>query len=65
MAKRQPKPSQLKGFSDLLTEPFDIGLPSSDANAILELGHELATSRPGLIVYVDGPALQQWDEVVP
>lgn len=54
------KPSQLKGFSDFLDEPFDIGLPTQDFDTILELGSTLAESRPGLIVYVEGPVLQKW-----
>jgi hypothetical protein len=51
---------QIKAYSDLMTSPIDIGLPSPDFNELLELGYFMAESRPGLIVYVDNPPLQKW-----
>ena len=55
----ETKPA-LKAFSSLMDEPIDIGPPDLDFDEILELGHMLATSRPGLIVYVENPPLQKW-----
>lgn len=57
--------SQLKGFSDLLDKPFPIGLPSENLDELLGLGETMATSRPGLIVWLEGPALQRWQHDVP
>jgi hypothetical protein len=52
---------QLKGYTVLGEEPFDIGSPSEDLEALLNLGDMMATSRPGLIVFVEGTALQKWE----
>lgn len=54
--------SQLKGFSLLTEETLELGPPTTDLDAILELGDAVATGHPGLVVYVDGPALQKWSE---
>ena len=56
-----PQPIQLKGFSDLMDEPIDLGLPNENFSEILELGTMMAESRPGLIVYVENPPLQKWE----
>lgn len=39
---------------------MDLGPTTEDLDAILQLGDTMATSRPGLIVYVEGPALKEW-----
>lgn len=54
--------SQLKAFSTLTEEVLDIGPPSENLDAILELGDMMASSRDGLIVYVQGPVLQKWKD---
>ena len=48
---------QLKAYSQFFDGTVDIGLPSHDEDALLELGDMMATSRPGLIVY-----LQPWED---
>lgn len=52
--------SQLKAYSLLTGDDLEIGPPSEDLDEILGLADELATSRPGLIVHVEGPVLQKW-----
>lgn len=54
--------SQVRAYSELLEEVVDIGLPTENLDALLELGNMMAANRPGLIVYVDGPALQRWED---
>jgi hypothetical protein len=49
-------------FSLLTEETVDLGLPTEDLDTLLELGDTVATSRPDVIVYVEGPALQKWSE---
>ena len=53
--------SQLRAFSELTEEVIDIGPPTEDLDAILGLADTMATNRPGLIVYVEGPVLQKWE----
>ena len=57
----EPVLSQLKIYSQLLDEDVEVGPPSEDLDALLELGDFMAASRPGLIVHVEGPALQKWE----
>lgn len=54
--------SQLKLFSTQTEEILEIGPPSEDLDAILGLADMMATNRPDVIVYVDGPALQKWED---
>lgn len=53
--------SQLKAYSLLTGDDLEIGPTTEDLDAILELGDTIATSRPGIIVHVEGPALQKWE----
>lgn len=46
---------QLKMYSPMFDEDTDLGLPSTDVDALLELGDMMATGRPNLIVH-----LQKW-----
>ena len=48
---------QLTAYSQFFDETMDIGLPSDDVDALLQLGDMMATSRPGVIVF-----LQPWKE---
>jgi hypothetical protein len=48
---------QLKTYSQITDEVTDLGLPSEDADALLQLGDMMATSRPGVIVF-----LQPWSD---
>jgi hypothetical protein len=43
-------------FSQLTEDDMNLGLPSDDLDALLELGDVIATSRPGVIVH-----LQRWE----
>ena len=52
--------SQLLGLSSYMEDPLPIGPPSEDLDALLGLADLMATNRPDLIVYVEGPALQKW-----
>jgi hypothetical protein len=52
---------KLKTYSDLMEAPIDIGPEHQSFDEILELGTTLATSRPGLIVFVENPPLQKWE----
>lgn len=54
--------SQLKGYSQLTEEVIDIGPPTEDLDTLLGLADMVATSRPGLIVYAEGPVLQKWKD---
>lgn len=54
--------SQAKLFSTLTEETVDLGLPSEDLDAILGLADTIATNRPDVIVYVEGPVLQKWSD---
>lgn len=51
----------LKAYSDFMDEPLELGPPTGSLDELLELGHTMATSRPGLIVYLENPPLQKWD----
>jgi hypothetical protein len=42
-------------FSQLTEDDLNLGLPSDDLDALLELGDVIATSRPSVIVH-----LQEW-----
>lgn len=50
-------PQQLKQYSQMDGEVIDLGLPSDDVDSLLQLGDMMATSRPGIIVF-----LQPWTE---
>lgn len=54
--------SRLKGYSTLTGDVIEIGPPTEDLDEILGLADMVATSRPGLIVYAEGPVLQKWKE---
>jgi hypothetical protein len=53
---------KLKSYSDFMDEPLELGPPNGTFDELLELGHMMATSRPGLIVYMENPPLQKWGE---
>ena len=53
--------SQLKAFSLLTDDVIELGPPTEDLDAILGLADTVATDRPGLVVYVEGPVLQKWE----
>jgi hypothetical protein len=49
-------------FSPLTGDDIDLGLPSDDVEALLELGGMMATGRPSLIVHRETLArLQKWE----
>jgi hypothetical protein len=48
-------------FSDFMDEPQPVAEPTKDMDKLLELGTIVAESGEGLIVYVDNPPLQKWD----
>ena len=52
-----PTEHVLKLYSQITDEVTDLGLPSEDLDALLQLGDMMATSRPGIIVY-----LQPWKD---
>lgn len=52
---------QAKLYSQLTDEVLDLGLPSEDYDAILELGAMIATSRPGVIVFTEDTPLPKWE----
>lgn len=54
--------SQLHAFSTLTGDVLDLGLPTGDYDAILELGDDIATIAPSLLVFVDPPVLQAWKD---
>lgn len=55
--------SQVKMFSPLTDEPpVELGIKEQNFDEILEIGDMLATFNHNLIVYVQGPALQEWKE---
>lgn len=54
--------SQLKAYSQLLDEVIDLGSPTENLDDLLQLGDFMATGRPGIIVYVEGPALRKWTD---
>lgn len=53
--------SQLKAFSLLTEDVVDVGLPSEDGDYLGGLGDLMASGRDSLIVFVDGPAIREWD----
>lgn len=48
---------QLKQYSQIDGEVINLGLPSDDVDSLLQLGDMMATSRPGIIVF-----LQPWKD---
>jgi hypothetical protein len=55
--------NQVKGFSELTGDIIDIGPPTQDADAILELGSMAATGHDNLIVFTEKPVpLQEWKD---
>lgn len=48
---------QLKAYSQLTEDVLDIGSPSDNVDELLQLGDTVATSRPGIIVF-----LQPWKD---
>lgn len=51
---------RLQAYSQLTGEVIPIGLSGNDLDTLTNLGEMMATSRPGLIVFVEG--LQPWEE---
>lgn len=49
-------------FSTLTEETIDLGIPSNDLDALLELAETVATGHDDVIVYIQGPALQKWSD---
>lgn len=55
---------QLKGFSLLTEEVFEIGPRIEDMDDFLQLADTVATNRPDLVVFIDQPAvLQKWSSL--
>jgi hypothetical protein len=53
----------VKAYSLLLDEVLDIGPETDDVDAILELADTMATSRPGIVVYLEERSLlQKWEQ---
>ena len=49
-------------FSTLTGETVDLGIPSENLDEILGLAETVATGHDDVIVYVQGPALQKWED---
>lgn len=55
--------NQVKAFSTLTEDVIEIGPPTEDADAILELGSLAATGHDNLIVFTEQPVpLQKWED---
>ena len=52
--------AKLKGYSLLTEEVLDLGPTQQTPEEILQLGETMATSRDGLIVFVEG-RLPKWE----
>lgn len=49
-------------YSTLTDEVVDLGLPSENVDEILGLAETVATGHDDVIVYVEGPVLQKWED---
>lgn len=53
--------SRLRAYSQITDDVIDIGPPSEDLDALLGLADMMAP-HTDLIVYVEGPVLQKWED---
>ena len=49
-------------FSPLTEDVVDLGLPGEDLDKLLGIADMVATINPDVIVYVEGRALQKWED---
>lgn len=54
--------SRVSEFSVLTGEVKQLGEVTEDLTQLLGLGEMMATGRDDVIVFVEGPALQKWED---